>query len=307
MPVKITTLFLSFMMTVSSSLATTTWEKTTWRGEPAWSSNHGAVRAVVSELRSRLLYLGASDGSLNVINAPYPRVLPNAEQRWPNQGGHRFWLGPQKTWIWPPLTEWEYASAADVSVKNGVLTLHHPHTDKAYPPITREYAWEEGRLRCTARWPDQGRAYYGMQVIPVDLPFVGSAKLVKTPALPLGMVEVKLDGANTDGFLPHPAITIAGDTATLRGSQKVIKIGFSPQTLTIDRRDGWKLAVSPGPSQGKTAESPDHGYLSQIWVGSPEHDLAELEQLTPYLRGDEHGECGSTIYIEAIPPKANER
>jgi hypothetical protein len=304
MPVKTKTLFLSFMMTVSSSLATTTWEKTTWRGEPAWSSTCGAVRAIVSELRSRLLYLGAPDGSLNVINAPYPRVLPNAEQRWPNQGGHRFWLGPQKNWIWPPLAEWEYSSATEVSVTNGVLKLRQPHGDVTYPPITREYTWEDGRLRCTARWPDQGRAYYGMHVIPVDLPFVGSAKLVKTSELPLGMVEVKLEGANTDGFLPHPALSVEGDTVTLRGGQKVIKLGFSPQTLTIDRRGGWKLAVSPGPHQGQVAGVPDHGYVSQIWVGSSEHDLAELEQLTPYLRGDEHGECSSTIYVEAKPPSS---
>lgn len=304
MSVKITPLLSFFMMSVSSSLAATNhWEKTVWRGEPAWSSRCGAVCAVVSETRSRLLYLGASDGSLNVINAPYPRVLPNAEQRWPNQGGHRFWLGPQKNWIWPPLTDWEYASAAEVTVKDGVLVLRQPHNDKNYPPITREYTWEEGRLRCTARWQDQGRAYYGMHVIPVDLPFVVSGKLVKTPELPQGMVEVKLEGANRDGFLPHPAIEVTGETATLRGGQKVVKIGFSPQTLTIDRRDGWKLSVSPGPCQGKPSGIPDYGYLSQVWVGSTEHDIAELEQLTPYLRGDEHGECGSTIYIEAVPPK----
>jgi hypothetical protein len=280
------------------------WQKTIWRGEPAWTSTVGLVRAVVSERRERLIYLGAANGSLNLINAPYPQVLPDDVNRWPNQGGHRFWLGPQSRWIWPPPTEWEYSAAAKVAVDRSVLQLQQPRYDSSYPAITREYAWEGSCFRCTARWADDGRPYFGMHVIPVDLPFLGRARLVRTDAIPLGVVNVQLERSMVDGFIPHPAVELDCQDATLRGGRRVIKLGFAPQPLTIDRPGGWKLSVLPGPNEGVVTETPDCGYLSQIWVGGPEHDLAELEQLTPYLRADTNGECASTIYIEAIPPTA---
>lgn len=58
----------------------------------------------------------------------------------------------------------------------------------------------------------------------------------------------------------------------------------------------------PGPSSVATRTCPDQGYLSQVWVGDKTHDLAELEQLTPQLKGDASGNCSSTIYIEATAP-----
>lgn len=291
-------------MTLPSSPAATTaaWDSLVWRGEHAWTSIQGSVRAVVTAARERLIYLGSEDGTLNLINAPYPQVLPNEQHRWPNQGGHRFWLGPQKRWVWPPPKDWEYASVSQSEVDGGVLTLWQPRTALAYPAIVREYAWEGTRLRCTARWRDEGRPYFGMHVIPVDLPFVGSAKLSKSPDAPLGLVDVQMDGAATEGFLPHPAVTLDETQATLSGGLKVIKAGFCPQPLSVARAKQWTLSVLPGPNEGVALEAPDHGYLSQIWVGAPEHDLAELEQLTPYLRGNARGECASTIYLEAQAP-----
>ncbi len=135
-------------MTKATSLPTSTgWEKTIWRDESAWSSLQGAVRAVVSEARERLVFLGSADGRLNLLNTPYPQVLPTEQHRWPNQGGHRFWLGPQKRWVWPPIADWEYSAAASVRVVGDVLTLDQPRHDKAYPPIVREYVWQGSRLR----------------------------------------------------------------------------------------------------------------------------------------------------------------
>lgn len=295
-------------MTFARSLpGSTTWEGTTWHGEPAWTSVHGTVRAVVTTARERLIHLGSVDGIVNLLNAPYPHVLPSEQQPWPNQGGHRFWLGPQKSWVWPPPTDWEYAAAAAVRVDGGVLIVEQPLTDSSYPAITREYAWEGARLRCTARWRDAGRPYFGMHVIPVDLPFVGSARLSKTTEVPLGLVDVRLEGAAADNFLPHPAVTIDHEQATLSGGRKVIKVGFVPQSLTVARVKQWTLSVLPGPHEGIALDSPDLGYLSQIWVGAPEHDLAELEQLTPYLRGNAQGVCASTIYLAATPPAPNAR
>lgn len=293
-------------MIPSASLpgSSTTWRKTRWRGESAWCAENGPVLAVVTEVRCRLIYLGAIDGTANLLNAPYPRQLPGEQNRWPNQGGHRFWLGPQKTWVWPPPTEWEFASAISVSVADGVLTLHQPQLDPAYPAIHRDYEWDDGRLRCTARWCDGDRAFFGMHVVPVDLPFRGGASLRKTESTPLGFVEVTLEGARSSGFLPHPSVTTDDAHATLHDSRRVIKAGFPAQSLTIERAAGWQLTVSPGPHEGAAGEAPDQNCLSQIWVGGPEHDLAELEQLTPYLRGDAQGCCASTIYLAAVPPRA---
>ena len=281
---------------------TATWEKTTWQGEAAWASSHNNVRAVITEARSRLIYLGSLDGSLNLLNAPLPLVRPDKNNPWPNQGGHRFWLGPQSRWVWPPPAEWEYAAVQDASIEAGVLTLHHAHSNKDYPAIIREYAWAGNRLRCTARWKDDGRAYFGLHVVAVNTPFVITARLEKTKAVPAGLVAARKVDPEPPIQLPQPAITIDGDHATVRGEIKSVKVGFVPQPLTIDRPRGWKLSVQPGPADVATSDAPDQGYLSQVWVGDKTHDLAELEQLTPALKGDASGQCSSTIFIEATPP-----
>lgn len=290
-------------MTSIASLATTAiWEKSEWQGEAAWISVNEGVRAVVTEARSRLIYLGAADGSFNLINAPLPLLRPSQNNPWPNQGGHRFWLGPQHRWVWPPPTEWEYASIQVATAKDGVLILHHAHVNKDYPALTREYAWDGKRLRCTVRWKDDGKAYFGLHVVAVNTPFVITARLKKTAEVPAGLVVARMVDPEKPIQLPHPSITIDGDTATIRGEIQQVKLGFPPQALTIDRPKGWKLSVIPGPATVATAEAPDQGYLSQVWVGNKTHDLAELEQLTPTLKGDSTGHCSSTIYVEATPP-----
>jgi len=296
---------LPFLATVTSSFAvgsTANWEKSEWQGEPVWVSSQGDVRAVVTEKRSRLIYLGSTDGSFNLLNAPLPQVLPSKNNPWPNQGGHRFWLGPQSRWNWPPLTEWEYAAVQDASSAAGVLTLHHAHVNKAYPAVTREYAWEGSCLRCTARWQDNGQSYFGLHVVAVNAPFTITARLEKTEATPAGLVAARMVNPEAPIQLPHPSIEIKGDNATVRSGIQKVKLGFSLQALTIDRPQGWKLSVLPGPSTVATGDAPDQGYLSQVWVGDASNDLAELEQLTPHLKGDASGQCSSTIYIEATPP-----
>jgi hypothetical protein len=102
--------------------------------------------------------------------------------------------------------------------------------------------------------------------------------------------------------LPHPSIESDDTHATVHSGIKTVKLGFIPQPLTIERSHGWKLSVQPGPHTADIPAAPDHGYLSQIWVGDKSQNLAELEQLTPYLKGDASGRCSSTIYIEATPP-----
>lgn len=273
-----------------------------WRGEPAWVSTDRLALAVVTETRSRLIYLGSLDGTHNLLNAPYPHVLPTAEERWPNQGGHRFWLGPQKNWIWPPPTEWEFSAAVAARSADGVLTLIQPQFDSAYPALVREYAWDRSRLRCTAWWRPGDRHFFGMHIVPVDLPFTAEAGLHPCADLPLGLVEITLDGASLSGFLPHPALHVKECRATLQGGLRTFKAGFPVQPLTVQRSAGWRLSVAPGPHEGVAVALPDSNCLSQIWVGGPEYDLAELEQLTPYLAASRDGRCASTIFLAALPP-----
>ncbi len=293
-------LFLS--MTTASLSASPVWEKTTWRGEPAWSSTQGSVQAVVTEVRSRLIYLGSLDGGTNLLNAPYLQIRPDAKNRWPNQGGHRFWLGPQSRWQWPPPADWEYSPAAGVTTAGPVLTLRERHNDLSYPALTREYAWEGNRLRCTVRWIDDGRPCFGLHVVPVDVPFSVTARLEQSATVPAGAVRAQMINPEPPLALPHPSITVAGDRATVSSGIKMVKLGFVPQALTITRPSGWKLSVLPGPCEGVALNAEDQGYLSQVWVGGADADLAELEQLSPYLRGDAQGRCASSIFIEVTPP-----
>jgi hypothetical protein len=298
LPLKGVAPFLLFIMTATASFATTAnWEKTIWQGEAAWISTQDNVRAVVTEARSRLIYLGSSDGAFNLLNAPTP--LPDAGQ---NQGGHRFWLGPQCRWKWPPLKEWEFTPARLVCGRDGMLVLSQPQTNLAYPALTREYAWEGKRLRCTVRWQDNGQAYFGLHIVAINTPVAITVRLEKTKDAPAGLVAARMVDPEPPLHLPHPSITLDGDNATVRSDIKKVKLGFVSQPLTVNRQHGWKLSVMPGPCSTPTSDAPDHGYLSQIWVGDKTNDLAELEQLTPSLKGDASGTCTSTIYIEAIPP-----
>ncbi len=289
----------------ASETAAGIWTETRFLGSRAWQSRQGSQLAIVSEARCRLLYLGAADGSLNLLSAPAEPPAADSSNPSPNWGGHRFWLGPQQRWVWPPLAEWEAspAASASTSAAGAVLTLTHPRTDSLYPALTRDYAWEGTRLRCTVRWKDDGRAYYGMHVVAVEAPAEISAQLHRCQATPEGAVAVRMDGFDTQGVLSHPAATTTGDTLILRsGADRPAKVGLSPQPLRCARASGWSLVMSPGPTTGVPIGSSDQGFLSQVWVGLPRVPFAELEQLSPFLLGDKSGHCSSTCYLEAIAP-----
>src|ERR1035437_6924009 len=68
---------LAFVGATCATYAAPNWEKTVWQGESAWASTQSNVQAVISEARSRLMYLGAVDGSFNLLNAPSPQVHPS--------------------------------------------------------------------------------------------------------------------------------------------------------------------------------------------------------------------------------------
>jgi hypothetical protein len=203
--------------------------------------------------------------------------------------------------VWPPLADWEYSAAQAVQLQHDCLVLEQPRQNPAYPAITREYAWVDHQLRCTARWTDPQGEFFGMHVVAVDTPMTASALLVRCPQVPLGLVQVQMDDTAPDDFLPHPAVSL-GDRAIVHSGEARLKVGFVRQPLTVDRPAGWQLSVQPGPHCGTVGPLPDHGYLSQIWVGGPEDDFAELEQLTPYLRNEGPHPCASTLFLAAIPP-----
>lgn len=295
-------LLLLLVLPLGMVAAEPVWQTVRWHGEDARSSVQGEVCAVVSLARARLIYLGAADGSLNLLDAPVPATTPLGPSDSPDWGGHRFWLGPQKRWVWPAPVEWEHEKAAMVGEAGGVLVVEHQRHDPAYPALTREYAWDGAKLRCTVRWKADGRPYFGMHVVAVNTPFQVTARRVVWDEVPEGVVDVQMTGPVVKGMIKHRAITATQDAITVTAGRGVAKCGFVVQTLAVDRPQGWRLSVQPGPYTGLVLESPDKGYLSQVWVGGPEVPLAELEQLTPYLLGDAAGNCSSTIFLEATPP-----
>jgi hypothetical protein len=274
------------------------WTRQDWNGEPAWSSTHRGAKAIVSETRARLIYFGPEDGSHNLLSAPTPLLRPSATESAPNWGGHRFWLGPQSRWKWPPVSDWEFAAAARVETTGAALVLTHSQTDKRYPALQREYAWEQERLRCTVRWQHTGAPFYGMHVFAIEVPASIDVRLAKWDRVPHGIVGINGDSPNATNPLPHAAATVENDKVRLRSGLATGKFGFFPQILQV-ARGAHTLRVHPGVNQGIEIEAPDFGYLTQVWVGPEKATFAEMEQITPYLlSGDKGGWCASTVYLE---------
>jgi hypothetical protein len=282
--------------------AAASWEATSWHGEKGWKASSGATLAIVSETRSRLIYLGASDEKSNLLSAPAERGELIRGKPSPNWGGHRVWLGPQSRWGWPPPRDWEFSATASAEIKGDRLILEDRHEDAAYPAILREYVWEGNRLRCTARWKPapHDRPYYAMHVVPIDVPAAIDVSLFKWERVPLGVVGIHGDQPDAAHALPVASVTVnaSGDRATVASGIVTSKLGFRPQTLQV-KRGAWLLMVRPGPTHGVELESPDFGYISQIWVGDSHATFCELEQITPYLIPADDGWCASTIYLEA--------
>jgi hypothetical protein len=138
--------------------------------------------------------------------------------------------------------------------------------------------------------------------VAVDAPASVNVRLASSKAAPDGFVTARMIEKPGALVLPHPAITISGSFATVRSGVSTAKLGFPSQPLVVERDRGWQLAMHPGPHTGLVLEYPDSGYLSQVWIGDQTHTFAELEQLTPCLKGDASGRCASTIYLEARPP-----
>lgn len=296
--------FIFAVLLAPTVVAAQSWQKTTWNDEPAWVAKNGAQEAVVSETRSRVIYIGPVSGEQNLLSAPVPKAAPTAKISAPNWGGHRFWLGPQSRWGWPPNADWEFSAAQSVKVAGDKLLLTEVHHDLRYPAIERTYAWEGERLRCTARWRAGDKPYYGMHVVAIDVPAEIEASLAAWEDVPFGLVGVRGDHPNAANPLPHPAVVVKDGRAAIKTGIAVGKFGFYPQTLSVKRGD-WTLLVHNGPIEGTPIESPDFGYVTQLWVGDARATFCELEQITPFLLPDAEGWCGSTIYLQAMQRAGN--
>jgi len=261
------------------------WRRLPWNAEPAWESSTGAWRAVVSESRGRLIYLGRASADENVLHAPPHLENP---QSW---GGHRLWLGPQNTWklFWPPPADWESSAAAKVEVDGDTLRLTMPHTDPDYPAFTREYRWEKGRLICDGSWVS-GESLASYQIIHIlQLPghAVVTAHAQPREDLPSGFAVLSIvnDHQMVIREPPEsPRITREENRLTIRlveGAEE--KIGLPPQPLLAEV-NGVRIRLLRGVTNGKAVAMPDDGLLTQVYTSEvPRAPLVEIEQLSPLL------------------------
>jgi hypothetical protein len=82
----------------------------------------------------------------------------------------------------------------------------------------------------------------------------------------------------------------------LRFLDRIEKLGFQPQTLAA-RIDDIVLEVSAGTGSGEVKATPDDGFVTQVYLGSGENQLIELEQLSPlYAPG---GDASFEIVLRA--------
>ena len=272
------------------------WKKTIWENENAFRSVSGKALAIVSEERGRLVYLGSLDGQTNLIATPSERRTPSEPNEAPDWGGHRFWLGPQKKWFWPPLPDWEHSPAQATKLQDETLSFLMPHSDRSYPQIRRSYRWTgDGRLCCKCDWQSNGTPFYGMHVIAVQ-PFEQlRLSLQKSSAAPEGYLRIQMDGTDSR---PTSLIAAEKDAASLSAADENeggLKIGFPLQTITISRQ-GLSMKMEPGEYSGEIGEEVDSAYRTQIWCRK-ENPFSEIEQISPYLAAPEGGWISHSVHL----------
>ena len=276
-------------VSLATNVVAAEWRAATWQGERAWASSSRGWTAIVSEERARLIALTPPGAATNLLFAE----LKN-EFSW---GGHRFWLGPQATWVspWPPPADWERSAAARVDAEDSVLRVTHPRTNANYPQIVRTYAWRGGVLHCTASWSDA--RFQGIHVVQIPASAVVRVKRRVSESLPLGYVLLPIyrrNGLLTDRAVSPAVAKVEGDDITLRGSNVTEKIGVPPQEIVAEIGTH-RLTLRRGTMTGMSSNRPDLGMLTQVFLGSEESVFTEIEQLTP-LGGE--GEAMSEILIE---------
>ena len=248
--------------------------------------------------RGRLTFLGNIDGK-NLLNRPR-RPVNNLDF-----GGHRVWIGPQIDWtpVWPAPANWESAPAASVRLlRSGWIEIISPAGPKGEAAIRRTYRWSrEGLLTCSVSWKEtSARGRQAMNILQIENSANVQARAEPGTHAPLGFARIPTDAGqvvDTKITCPPQAV-IRGDRVFLRRGGRQEKLGFRPQPLTARWRTA-ELIMHPGRVWGLAGSDPDLGFRSQVYLGSDEWPVLEIEQFTPRLRPILPGlTVGQTVTIE---------
>ena len=273
------------------------WQPVVWSGERALVSSVPGWKAIVSLERGRLVHFGPTGSETNFLFATSTRDNPLG---W---GGHRLWLGPQKTWPqgWPPPVAWEHSGAESFTNVDGTLRLVLPDAGQGWPRLTRTYRWSGARLLCGVELRGGTRDAQIIQI--VQIPESAIVEVVPLPSKNASLGYVQLPSVGTPAFTAHftppPHVSPSGMGLLLRHLASVQKLGFPPQTLTA-RHKSYSLAVSRGEQSGNAGNEPDAGFFTQVYLGGNEAFI-ELEQLTPIFSAN--GPATFTISIEGSAPE----
>jgi hypothetical protein len=281
------------------------WTRDTWNEEPAWVSDSGEWRAIVSEHRARLIYLGPKDGTTNLLYAPV------APKEFRPRGGHLFWLGPQSEWngrwgAWPPPEEWEQLPAHRAEVEGDSLRLALPRPDKTRPQLTRAYRWENGVLHCRAAWSGGAGDHQAMHLLQLPSHTIVETRLsTKTPPR-FVRFDTKGKQESVPEALGESATLLPGGLVRMQSHVEPDKYGFPPGTLHA-RIDAYRLTLGRGTIEGPALESPDQGFDTQVYLGGSTWPFVELEHLSPRLKNWGETENVFTIWIKPrfispVPP-----
>ncbi len=272
---KFAALIATAVVLVGSAIAAD-WTPTTWSGERAFASDEGKLRAIVSVERGRLVYFGGADGGSNLLFAPTAR---GGRVGW---GGHRVWLGPQSEWGWPPPAAWEASAAESATTRDGKLELTMPDAGQGWPRLTRVYFWSEGALHCDVRLSGGSRSAQIIQIFQTPPATVPALRAEPAPGAPRGYVQVHMGRQPSPRyeFETPPHVAVVDDLVRLKFLDRTEKLGFKPQPIAAKLGDvHW--VVARGVSTGAELSVPDDGYATQVYLGSGESQLIELEQLSP--------------------------
>lgn len=256
---------------------TGSWSPTTWNGEVSLTSTSQGWKAVVSLARGRLVYFGPADQDANLLFAPPTQDDPAG---W---GGHRLWLGPQSTWakIWPPPAVWENSGPESFMSDGGKLRMVLFEAGDGWPRLTRTYRWAGAKLICGAELSGGTKPAQVIQIIQVPRTTLVEAQARPEASAPAGYVL--LPAGQTPRLMTEFAqaahVTRDGTALQLRHLDRVLKLGFRPQTLA-GRSTTLALQVSRGSENGPVLASPDQGFFTQVYLGGHE-PFIELEQLSP--------------------------
>ncbi len=182
----------------------------------------------------------------------------------------------------------------------GTLVLESPVGKGTDVALTRRYSWiRPGVLSCRVDWieilPDGRQA---IQIFQLENPDAIVARQRISPALPMGCLQLPLReraGVRKHFEKPPHAKAVGKDTFLTRQSTEE-KLGFPVQSL----RALWphvELILHSGTITGMVTGETDGGCRSQVYLGSDEWPVVEIEQLSPRLGP---GKNSDTVEVELL-------